>query len=256
MYIAVEYYKKAASSIVLETLMNTFFVAESSQGARYGGCFPGDSLVTTSTGQKKKLSQLQIGEKVLSRNAKTNKLVYSEVILFLDYDPLQKRQFLIISLASGRTLTVTSTHLVLKKHSEVVQTVFAGNIQIGDVLLVSDSNNSIQEDSVIKISGVVRTGVYAPLTEAGTIVVNEVVVSCYATIDSQVIADWVFLPVRFIWNVEQGLVRLWTVLSKPLDVWSSRSVTTTKTISVGVHWYAKLLHTLGYYVIPSHLREE
>lgn len=236
-----------------------FSIAESSQGARYGGCFPGESTISTSSGQKKKLSELRVGEKILARDPRTNKLMFSEVILFLDYDPSQKRQFLTIKLATGRTLTVTPTHLVLTGHSKNVRTVFAENIKIGDVLLVSDSNNSITEDSVVEISGVVRTGIYAPLTEIGTVVVNDIVVSCYATVDSQPLADWAFLPLRLVWNIEQGFLRLWGILSKPLGIWSrdiSVSVTSSRTIPVGIHWYARMLYTLADYLIPSHLREE
>lgn len=233
---------------------------ESSQGARYGGCFPGDSTVTTSNGERKKLSDLQIGEKILARDPKTNKLVFSEVILFLDYDPKQKRQFLFIKLASGRTLTVTPTHLVLTGHSKNVRTVFAEQIKIGDVILVSDSNNVMTEDTVVEITGVIRTGVYAPLTEIGTVVVNDIVVSCYATVDSQVLADWAFLPLRLVWNVEQGFKRLWNILSRPLEIWTvnptTRAVTNSRTIPTGVHWYAKMLYIIADYLIPSHLQEE
>lgn len=241
-------------------LISVFFIAESSQGARYGGCFPGESTVLTSSGHKKKLADLRIGEKVLSRDSKTNKLVFSEVILFLDYDPSQKRQFLTIKLASGRILTVTSTHLVLTGDSKNVRTIFAQFIKVGDVLLVRDSNNIMTEDSVVEISSVVRTGVYAPLTQLGTVVVNDVVVSCYATVDNQALADWAFLPLRLAWNVERGFVRLWNVLSQPLGAWSSASnsrVTSSKTFpTIGVHWYAKMLYTVADYLIPSHLRKE
>lgn len=186
--------------------------------------------------------------------------MFSEVILFLDYDPQEKKQFLSFKLASGRTLTLTPTHLVLSGRSVNVRTVFAEHIRIGDVLLVSDSNNNIVEDIVVDINGVVRTGVYAPLTQIGTVVVNDVVVSCYATVDSQSLADWAFLPLRVMWNIEGAFARLWSLLSSPLSSWSSNdsnlSVTKSRTIPVGVHWYARFLYTMADYLIPSHLREE
>lgn len=238
---------------------NVFSVTESSQGARYGGCFPGDSLVTTSTGEKKTLSELGIGEKILSHDPRTNQLTFSEVILFLDYDPSQKREFLNIKLNSGRTLTVTPTHLVPRKQINHIETLFAEKIRIGDILLVSDSNNGVSEDSVVEIRGIIRTGVYAPLTEVGTVVINDIIVSCFATVDSQEIADWAFFPMRLVWNVKQGFKRIWRVLSKPLDVWSSEyntTVTSSKTIPSGVHWYAKMLYAVADYIIPSHLRRE
>jgi hedgehog protein len=86
---------------------------ESSQAAKYGGCFSGESTVLTSSGARRQLSQLQIGEKIQALDPSTNQIVFSEVLLFLDYDPHQKREFLHITLSSGRTLTVTPSHLLV-----------------------------------------------------------------------------------------------------------------------------------------------
>lgn len=226
---------------------------ESAQGAKYGGCFPGESTVLTSTGVHRKLSDLQIGEKILSRDPSTTELTFSEVILFLDYDASQKREFLEITLASNRTLVITPNHLVQKDTLEGYRTVFAQSIQLGDNLLVSVSNNKIVRDRVIKLSATLRTGVYAPLTRTGTLVVNDVVVSCYATVDSQWLAHWVFWPLRWAWNVKKGVGRAWYVVSRPFGAWSEQSLEVTKQSDTGVHWYAKLLYSTAQYLIPTHL---
>ncbi|XP_056643310.1 desert hedgehog protein A [Diorhabda sublineata] len=226
---------------------------ESSQGTKYGGCFPGDSTVVTSTGNTKKLSELRIGEKILSQDPSTNKLIFSEVLLFLDNDPNQKREFLNLTLSSNRTLVITPNHLVLKETAEGVRTVFAESIIVGDKLLVSVSNNSnLVSDSVISITAVLRTGVYAPLTEVGTVVINDVVVSCYATVDSQTVAHWAFLPLRLVWNFKQSLWKAWSVVSNPF---STRSTENLVPKQIGVHWYAKILYSMAHYVIPSHLND-
>nr|XP_023025611.1 tiggy-winkle hedgehog protein [Leptinotarsa decemlineata] len=232
---------------------------ESSQGSKYGGCFPGDSKVLTSSGERRKLSDLQIGEKILAQDTSSNQLVFSEVIAFLDYDPSQKREFLTFTLSSGRTLVVTPTHLVLTGTSKKYRTVFAEKIKIGDKLLVSVSNDSktLVEDSVVKVRAVLRTGTYAPLTEAGTLVVDDVVASCYAVVDSQSLAHWSFLPLRFVWNFKHGLDRMWKVFTHPSVLWSDSPyiVATSRQTTLGVHWYAKMLYGAANYLVPSHLHE-
>ncbi|KAF7278905.1 hypothetical protein GWI33_007852 [Rhynchophorus ferrugineus] len=225
--------------------------SESSQAARYGGCFTAETTVLTSTGTRRRLAELRIGEKILALDTATKKLVFSEVILFLDYNPEQKREFLQISLASGRTLTVTPNHLVAMKDG---RTVYAENLRVGSSVLVGDDLNSLKEEVIVGIKPVVRTGVFAPLTKAGSLVVNGVVASCYATIDSQSLAHWAFLPLRFAWNVKWSLQRAWMIVNKPLSGWD----TEINEISVaeppsGVHWYARALYSTASYLIPSHL---
>ncbi|XP_072394985.1 tiggy-winkle hedgehog protein [Diabrotica undecimpunctata] len=226
---------------------------ESSQGAKYGGCFSGDSTVLTSTGVRRKLSELQIGEKILAQDTLSNELIFSEVLLYLDYNPSQKREFLKLTLSSNRTLIITPSHLVLKETSEGYRTVFAKSISVGDKLLVSNNSHSVVTDSVIEVSGVVRTGVYAPLTAAGTLVVNDVVASCYAVMDSQAIAHWAFLPVRLGWNLKKATLRVWDVISRPFRAWSQDSVAVRKISEPGVHWYPKMLYTVAQYLMPSHM---
>ncbi|XP_030768223.1 sonic hedgehog protein A [Sitophilus oryzae] len=226
--------------------------SESSQAAKYGGCFTGESTVLTSTGVQRPLSQLRVGESILATDPSTKKLVFSEVLLFLDYDPTQNRQFLHITLKSGRTLTVTPNHLVSLTDG---RTVFAETLVVNQKLLVSDSVETLNEDIIINITRVYRRGVYAPLTRAGTVVVNGIVASCYATVDSQDIAHYAFMPLRLVWNVKLGLYRVWTLLNKPLEGWKRNAADeiSKKQPDVGVHWYAKVLYSAATYLIPSRL---
>lgn len=190
----------------------------------------------------------------MSFDTSSKELIFSEVILFLDYDPFQRREFLFFFLASGRTFTVTSNHLLLAGSLKYMQTVYAKELKIGDNLLFGNSNNTIVEDNVLDIRTVLKTGVYAPLTQAGTLVVNDMIASCYATIDSQHLAHWAFLPLRILWNIRKSLYKLWSIIKKPSISWSSVSpLVTNNKPSIGVHWYAKILYTTASYFLPSHL---
>ncbi|XP_050297430.1 sonic hedgehog protein [Anthonomus grandis grandis] len=224
--------------------------SESSQGG-YGGCFTGDSTVLTSTGARLPLSDLRAGEKILAQDPTTKKLVFSEVILFLDYNPTQKRQFLHFILKSGRTLTITPYHLMTLKDG---RTVYAGTLKPGDKVLISIDKDTTSEDSINSITSVLRTGVYAPLTKVGTVVINDVVASCYATVDSQRLAHWAFLPLRLVWNIKRGLYRFWVLLQKPVNGWYQQiDEINRQSPPEGIHWYAKTLYATANYLIPSHL---
>lgn len=123
--------------------------------------------------------------------------------MFMDRDVSQKREFVEIRTAHGSKITVTPAHLLLSTsliNSQNVQRrqkyVFADRIQEGDYLLVS-VNGSLVPDRVNSVSARLMRGVYAPLTAEGTIVVDNVVASCYALIDSQFVAHLSFMPIRF-----------------------------------------------------------
>lgn len=237
----------------VECSSNSFllFLSESSQAGKTGGCFPGHSTVLTSTGLRLPLSKLQVGDKVLAREASTGSLVFSEVIMFLDYNPWQRREFLRFKLANGRTITLTPVHLLVLQD---LTTAFASTVKVGDKLLVRGKDDEFIASVVVDVKLILDTGVYAPLTAEGTVVVDDVLASCYALVDSQEIAHWSFLPVRMAANVDRGFRRIWNLLSRPIAGWSAESPRRRPT-AMGVHWYAKFLYTVGEYVIPGRLHK-
>lgn len=174
---------------------------DSSQASHSSGCFTSTSTVLTESGERRPLSELQLGERVLSMNA-AGEPVFSEVLMFMDRDTAQKREFVEITTERGSKITVTPAHLLLSTSlisSQNVQRkqryMFADRVQEGDYLLVN-INGTLRPDRVQLVSAVLSRGVYAPLTAEGTIVVDNVVASCYALVDSQLVAHLSFMPVR------------------------------------------------------------
>lgn len=216
-----------------------FIFPDSSQSSHSSGCFTGNSTVTTSTGDVKRLDELNVGEKVLSMD-KNGDAVYSEVLMFLDRNEHETREFVKITTDGGATLSVTPAHLLMVWKTALKQTkfIFAEQVEEDDFVLVN-INGSLEPRRVIKISSEMSRGVYAPLTREGTIIVNSITASCYALVDSQSIAHWSFMPVR-----AYNLVKHYFVDDTP-------SAKTTSSIQNGVHWYAKTLYTIKDYLLPS-----
>lgn len=200
----------------------------------------------------------------------TGEIVYSEVLAFIDRQPDERRQFIRLSTKSGRVLTLTPQHLV---PIEGKSAIFAARVQPGDRLIVrhitsssleleSNDNDilennveSLSYDEVLEVKLVLEEGVYAPLTAQGTLLVNDVVASCYALVDSQWIAHMSFLPYRLFRSIESSLGRFAETL-RSLGSSSSRTTTTTTTsisseTSEGVMMYASFLYSLSDYVLPK-----
>ncbi|XP_055539881.1 protein hedgehog [Wyeomyia smithii] len=214
--------------------------SDSSQSNHASGCFTGDSTVLTVNGEKRKLSELQIGEKVLSVDSSGN-TVYSEVMMFMDRDTAQSREFVHIVAEGGAQLTVTPAHLVMVWQKELgqVRYFFADRVQEGDYMLVKTIDNTLEPRRVLRISTKLSQGVYAPLTREGTVVVDSIAASCYALIDSQTVAHLSFLPYRMVRKIMN------------LFKFSSQNNSLSLPRHEGIHWYAKSLYAIKDYVLPA-----
>ncbi|XP_055587049.1 protein hedgehog [Uranotaenia lowii] len=213
--------------------------SDSSQSNHASGCFTGDSTVQTESGDRRRLSELKVGEKVLSVDSSGN-TVFSEVIMFMDRETRQSREFVHIETDGGAQLTVTPAHLVMvwQMHLSETRYLFADRIQEGDYVLVN-INNNLEPRKVLRISAKLSQGVYAPLTQEGTVVVDSIAASCYALIDSQTVAHLSFVPYRLV----QKLFNLFK--------FSNDNNSLSLPRHEGIHWYAKSLFAIKDYILPS-----
>lgn len=199
------------------------------------------------------MGDLRLGDYVLSFDRASKKLVFSEVILFLDRNPLDSRKFLRIKTDTGKSLVLTPSHLVLRLTEGLdTEEVFAADLRPGDHVMVRSNPKLFVRDTILtmEVLWIDHGGVFAPLTRTGTLVVDDVLVSCYAIFNSQAVAHLAFAPYRLYFNMKESFERFWTVITTPSSVWKPK-VQPTSEPPIGIHPYARFLYILSYYLVPD-----
>lgn len=201
--------------------------SEHSAAAKTGGCFPAGAQVHLETGERVALSAVKPGDRVLAMGEDGNP-TFSDVLIFLDREPNRLRAFQVIETQDPpRRLALTPAHLlfIADNHTEPAarfRATFASHVQPGQYVLVAGVPG-LQPARVAAVSTHVALGSYAPLTRHGTLVVEDVVASCFAAVSDHHLAQLAFWPLRLFPSLPWGS---WTP-------------------SEGVHWYPQLLYRLG-----------
>ncbi|VVC28993.1 Hedgehog signalling/DD-peptidase zinc-binding domain,Hedgehog protein, Hint domain,Intein N-terminal [Cinara cedri] len=239
--------------------------SETKINTRTMGCFPGESVVTTGTGEKKLMKNLRVGESVLALSD-DGQLRPSKVLLFLDRSETARTEYVTLVTDTGKSITATPTHLVLRwekpERSQIrnANPVYAKRVRVNDTLLTVVRDNDgrprrLNTERVVAVRHTQRNGLYAPLTVDGTLVVDDVVASCYAVIDSHWLAHLTFLPTRLVAAVRASLRGFVWRLGHPLADSAAATDVDPDPDAVqpvdGIHWYPRMLYAISDYVIPA-----
>ena len=227
-------------------------LTESAHPGQQSGCFPASAKVVASTGIKS-MEEVRPGDR-LQAVASDGSLVFSEVLMFLDRSPKEVRRYVTIKTERGRTLTLTSTHLVYTgdrwcDELSCMRATYAGMVEAGQAVMVKEKE--LEAQVVESVGTATEQGVFAPLTREGNLLVEGVLASSYAVIDSQRIAHASFAPVRWVVSFSEGAQALWRTISLSENL--PRSSGTESPLPEGVHWYPRLLYHVAGYLLPSHL---
>ena len=248
---------------------NLLSFTEASHPSKNGGCFKGTSTVMTQTGNRKSMSDLEVGDVILTVTS-DGQFQFSPVILFLDRDVSKRRQFYVIETESGTTLTVTPSHLIyadiLEQDIDIstndinnedsfqnFEAVYASRVREGDYILLL-KNGRMVPSRVASIETKIFAGVFAPLTASGNIVVDGALASCYAILENQFVSHAAFAPFR--WS---HTVKSWFNFDTSKDTLKSGESRTVRSSgdsliserTEGIHWYADMLYSLAQYVMPE-----
>ncbi|XP_056155596.1 sonic hedgehog protein [Lampris incognitus] len=227
--------------------------AENSVAAKSGGCFPGSASVTLQDGSKKQVQNLRLGDKVLAADDAGNP-IYTDFIMFLDREPAARRLFYVIETEGGQKITLTAAHLLFVGHNatgdlRAMTPAFASRVTPGQRVLVLDqARNRLTPVAVTRIYTREHEGSYAPVTAQGTILVDQVLASCYAVVEDHQLAHWALAPVRLN-HWLSSLLFPGRQQQQPQQQQPQAGAAPQKD---GVHWYSKILYQLGTWLLDSH----
>lgn len=190
------------------------------------------------SGERRRMSELRVGDEVLTYDTVTGSTEFSAVYAFLDRRPSPTFRYLRIGLSPQDSasapilLEISHRHRVFKQQqlaadgSAALVDVDARELQLNDRLVqCASASSECRHYTVVSIDEVSALGAYAPVTFTGTLLVDEVAASSYAAA-----AHWqahhAFAPLRMAHQLSA--------------LWSSDEATPQE----GVHWYASMLYRL------------
>ena len=178
-----------------------------------------------------------MGDRVRTLDAHTRQLVDTDVIMIMDADSEHDSLFLDIRTHTNKSVRVSASHLVALSDGTFK---FAKQLRRDqDTLLTYDARTqTTQAERIALVLVEPSHGYAAPLTQAGTLLVDGILVSSYAVVASHTLAHAAMAPVRW-----------WYTMHTALNV-SSESLGVAKQAQ-GVHWYPTLLYNLSGQLLQS-----
>ncbi|CAF2859881.1 unnamed protein product [Rotaria sp. Silwood2] len=158
-------------------------------------CFSGDSLIKLSNGEYKEIGNLQSSDEIITIDQ--SKIISTEMIVMLDKQISKQALFYTLRTDSGNEISLTEYHLIPTINSNGNENyLFAKQIKIGDYLFVL-LNGKLKYSPVINITIEMKKGYYAPLTMKGTLLINNVLASCFANVNNHHLAQYYMTPLRY-----------------------------------------------------------
>ncbi|XP_068740613.1 uncharacterized protein [Montipora capricornis] len=167
-------------------------------------CFPSKSKVELKSGKKISMNELDVGD-LVKTYSKEGEVKFSPVITFLDQDVDYKGHYYTISTACGNEITLSEAHLIFKmtptSYDIKSDFVHASQVRPGDYVDVHSRRYGRFPEMVISISVAEQRGAFAPVTEEGTMLVDNVWVSCYADLADHDLADTLMTPLKRLYGL-------------------------------------------------------
>lgn len=151
------------------------------------GCFPGCAPVSTPDGDKL-MKDLSIGDFVaVFRERDSSTSEFAEVIGFLHHEPSSYLLCTTLTVENNRTVSVTANHMIFAKQGRDIDSLpvdkAVGALKVGEnVFILEQGSNTLRAAPINSIQDVsLERGIYCPLTSTGTILVNGIAFSCFAS---------------------------------------------------------------------------
>jgi len=123
------------------------------------------------------MESLRIGDTVLT--VEGGKIVPTKVLGFLDKRINHKYDFIKLILDGEKSLHISQTHVMFIQGKDgTMKSILAKDAKLGDLVFVKHFTD-ITLARIVDMTLEDKTGAYVPLTDAGTLLVDDVLVSCY-----------------------------------------------------------------------------
>jgi hypothetical protein len=133
---------------------------------------------------------------------------------------------------TGHQLSLTAEHLIYIGNQTYIQARHIDSKQ--HTLFIVGKKGQLEPSRIRSIDIQLKQGYAAPITQHGTLLVNNVSSSCYASIYHHYIGHLAMAPLRWIHQVKQilGLIK------------------TNETHKNGIHWYPRALNNIVHMFVP------
>ena len=151
-----------------------------SSSSSSSGCFAATETVTLESGASKAISEVTVGDRILTVNAKGQQL-YSDVAYLPHGKNAVKATFAVIATATGRDLKVTVNHYLPAGACALASplpVVAASAVAVGDCVQTVSGR-----EQVVSVSPVEGEGIYTAIAMEELLVVNGIVATPYGGIN-------------------------------------------------------------------------
>jgi hypothetical protein len=186
-------------------------------------CFWGGSTVELEKGEKIPMSMLNVGDSVASLGS-DGRIRYEKFHGWLDIDSDRFTTFVRLHVGYATAITLTKDHLIFLVDYETGtdisgQTpVFADQVQPGDRVWLNENGLAVAVE-ITSITYHELRGIYAPFTDSGTILVNDVLASNYAKVSSPhyLVHDVFLAPMNAHHAYADCFTRSWATCARPFN---------------------------------------
>jgi hypothetical protein len=121
---------------------------------------------------------------------------------------------------------------------------FAYKLTTNDSILIYDSKmNKSMTEIIVSIRIGLVDAYSAPVTQLGTMLVNDILISCYALIESHSLAHLVMSPIRLIYSFNKLYQNLLPTNNNSSSYYGE--IMRINKQSNGIHWYPELLYFIS-----------
>lgn len=143
-------------------------------------CFAGTELVILESGERKPLSSVEVGDRILSVNARTGSTVFSDVVYLPHGKNLHRAVFTRIATELGKELKMTADHILPAGpcHSAHLPYVSAAQVTVGDCVSTVSGR-----ERVVTVEQVDGEGIYTVIAMEELIVVNGIIATPFGGVN-------------------------------------------------------------------------